>query len=66
MARARQTNQWTHTASLMALLANVNRDPKRRAVKPMDFVPEHLRPPKTRRPAPMPASIQALKLFLPR
>ena len=38
MAQARQEDNWNHTAALMALLANVNRDPKRgRAFKPADF-----------------------------
>ena len=40
MAQARQEDHWNHTAALMALLANVNRDPKRgRAFKPADFHP---------------------------
>ena len=40
MAQARQEDHWNHTASVMALLANVNRDPKRgRAFKPADFHP---------------------------
>ena len=40
MAQARQQDHWNHTASLMALLANINRDPKRgRALTPADFHP---------------------------
>ena len=40
MAQARQEDNWNHTAALMALLANANRDPKRgRAFKPADFHP---------------------------
>lgn len=31
MVEARQRDQWNHTADLMALLANLQRDPKRRA-----------------------------------
>jgi len=31
MAKARSSEEWDHTASLMALIANVNRDPKKRA-----------------------------------
>lgn len=40
MAQARQQDAWNHTASLLAMLANVNRDPRRgRAFKPADFHP---------------------------
>ena len=40
MAQARQHADWNRTAALMALIANVNRDPKRgRAMKPADFHP---------------------------
>ena len=40
MAQARQEDNWNHTASVMALIANVNRDSKRgRALKPADFHP---------------------------
>ena len=40
MAQARQEDNWNHTAAIMALLANVNRDPKRgRPFKPADFHP---------------------------
>jgi hypothetical protein len=40
MAHARQQDGWNHTASVLAMLANVNRDPKkRRAFKPADFHP---------------------------
>lgn len=31
MVEARQRDQWNHTADLMALLANLQRDPKRRS-----------------------------------
>ena len=49
MAEARIKQQWAHTASLMALLANAHRDPKKgRAFKPADFDP-------TRKLAPSPA-----------
>ncbi len=40
LAEARQRDQWNHTASVMALIANVNRDPKKgRLAKPDDFHP---------------------------
>jgi len=40
MAEARVKDEWTRTSSLMALIANVHRDPKRtRAFKPADFDP---------------------------
>jgi hypothetical protein len=40
MAEGRGLDNWWHTSSLMALIANVNRDPKKgRAYKPKDFDP---------------------------
>jgi hypothetical protein len=40
MAEARSRASWSHTASVLAMLANVNRDPKRsRAFRPGDFDP---------------------------
>jgi hypothetical protein len=40
MTEARQQDGWNHTAALLAMLANVNRDPKKtRAYKPADFHP---------------------------
>ena len=40
VAEARQRDLWNHTASVMALIANVNRDPKKsRPAKPNDFHP---------------------------
>ena len=40
MAEARSRGDWAHTAALMALIANVNRDPKKsRSFKPADFDP---------------------------
>jgi hypothetical protein len=40
MAQARQQEAWNHTAALLAMLANVNRDPKKgRALRPADFHP---------------------------
>jgi len=40
MAQARQQDGWNHTAALLAMLANVNRDPRKgRAFRPADFHP---------------------------
>ena len=40
MAEARRRDMWDHTAGLLALLYNINRDPKRsRAMRPEDFHP---------------------------
>jgi len=40
MAEARAKERWGHTSSLMALIANVNRDPKKhQAFRPDDFSP---------------------------
>ncbi len=40
MAEARGRESWAHTSALLALIANVNRDPKKtRPFKPSDFDP---------------------------
>lgn len=40
MAEAKGRDDWAHTSSLLAMLANVNRDPKKqRPLKPSDFNP---------------------------
>lgn len=40
MAEARGRDRWAHTSSVMALIANVNRDPKKGlAFRPSDFNP---------------------------
>ena len=40
MAQGKGKDAWSRTSALMALIANVNRDPKRnRAFKPSDFDP---------------------------
>lgn len=41
MAEARCRQQWAQTAGLMALLANVHRDPKKR---PTPFLPDEFNP----------------------
>lgn len=54
-------NQWAHTSSVLALIANVNRDPRKaRAFKPADFNP-HTKS-KTVDQKPM-ADIRMLKLI---
>jgi hypothetical protein len=41
MAEGRQQERWQHTASLLALIANCHRDPKRRRpYTPEDFLPK--------------------------
>ena len=39
MAEARQQAEWQRVSALMALLANINRDPKHTPFKPEDFNP---------------------------
>ena len=40
MTDARVQDNWSHTSALLALIANVNRDPRKtRAMKPADFNP---------------------------
>ena len=40
MAEARGRDNWAHTSAILALVANVNRDPKKnRPFKPADFDP---------------------------
>jgi len=40
MAEARGRDNWAHTSAVLALVANVNRDPKKtRAYRPADFDP---------------------------
>jgi len=40
MAEARGRDDWAHTSAILALIANVNRDPKKtRPFKPSDFDP---------------------------
>lgn len=44
MSEARCRQQWQHTSSLMALLVNINRDPKKgKTAKPADFNPYEVR-----------------------
>jgi hypothetical protein len=40
MAESRSRERWNHTSSILALLANCHRDPKKgRRLKPADFHP---------------------------
>jgi len=39
MAEGRRRENWDHTASVLCLTANVNRDPKKAAFRPVDFHP---------------------------
>ena len=51
MAEARSRDQWNHTASVLAMLANIHRDAKKsRPFKPADFHPHRkaVRPPITK------------------
>jgi hypothetical protein len=46
MVEARSRALWNHTASVLALLANAHRDPKKtRPFTPSDFHPHHRRKP---------------------
>ena len=65
MAQARQSDNWNHTAALLAMLANVNRDPKKgRAFKPADFHPIPHATKRTESPAPLKGDITMLKIFV--
>ena len=47
MAEAKQEADWWHTASVLSLIVNVNRDPKKgKPSKPSDFHPMHAKPTK--------------------
>ena len=59
MAEARQRHDWSIASSVMALLASVHRDPKkRRAFKPSDFDPFTR---KSDSGQPIPADVRVLK-----
>jgi hypothetical protein len=51
MAEGRSRAAWNHTASIMALLANINRDPRRRS---QPYKPEEFTPHASRNIAPVP------------
>ena len=62
MADARQHDQWNFASAIMAMLANIYRDPKKgRAFKPLDFHPlAHARHSRREAP-PLKADIAVLK-----
>jgi len=68
MAQSRQEDNWNHTAALLAMQANANRDPKKgRAFKPADFHPiPATRTKRTKSPPPPPpkGDITMLKIFV--
>ena len=39
MAEAKQENEWTHTAHIIATILNVNRGKGQKAVKPSELMP---------------------------
>jgi hypothetical protein len=51
MAEGKGIEAWGHTAAILALLANIHRDPKKsRAFSPADFNPYHAQTPKVVEP----------------
>jgi hypothetical protein len=61
MAVHRSEQQWAHTSSILAMIANVNRDPKKTpAYKPDDFNP-HVKRRKQQAPLPK-VGIEILKM----
>ncbi|WP_417850654.1 hypothetical protein [Thalassoglobus sp.] len=62
MADAVSRDRWNHTASLMALISNCHRDPKKsRAARPKDFHP-HTQPKSNRSSDPKPrVGVEVLK-----
>jgi len=62
MAEARQRHDWSIASSVMALLASVHRDPKkRRAFKPSDFDPFARKADAGEGGQPIPADVRVLK-----
>ena len=60
MAQARSRQAWAHTSTVLAMLANVNRDPKKcPAFKPADFDPHTVR-----ETVVLKVGIEALKMFV--
>lgn len=60
MTQGRQRDEWNHTATLLAMIANINRDPKKgRAARPTDFHP--MPDGKRKAPAPIKGNITMLK-----
>lgn len=65
MREAAVSERWDHTAHLKCMLAELNRDKKKRRkpFKPDEFNPLKSKPERSK---PLPAPITALKVFLPR
>jgi hypothetical protein len=60
MVEGRTQEDWNHTASVLAMVANVNRDPKKgRPLRPGDFHP-HVKPTASEPPPPQ-APVSLLK-----
>jgi hypothetical protein len=60
MAEGCISESWNHTSAVLALLANVHRDPRKgRAMRPADFHPMHKTP--ARKPAVLKGSVELLK-----
>lgn len=60
MAEGRIRENWNHTSALLALLANLHRDPRKgRAFGPVDFHPMHKTP--AGKPAVLKGDIELLK-----
>lgn len=65
MAEGRRQHDWGQTASVMCLLANLNRDPKKtKALTPADFMPGPKKKPEVK-PA-TPADMERLKAMFSR
>ena len=62
MAEAKQHDLWNYASGVMALLANIHRDPKKgRALRPQDFHPlAHAKASRSQR-QPLKADISVLK-----
>jgi len=68
MTQAKQEDNWNHTAALLAMQANANRDPKKgRSFKPADFHPIPAARTKRTKSSPLPppkGDITMLKIFV--
>jgi hypothetical protein len=64
MAEGRRREAWEHTASMMALHANINRTKKSRTFEPKDFFPKILLGENEKDDRIMTSDINVLKIFL--
>ena len=60
MAEGRSRQRWAHTSALLAMLANVHRDPAKPRAKPSDFNP-HAAEDRRRQPSIAKVGINVLK-----